>query len=287
MILHFDRFLRNEQFASITPDFHRWLSCALLQLRLILSCGWPDFRGLNTSCDWLFLRPTRASAAAYDLRLSGVPTAGFKLRLSRVTAAGYKLRLTPSYGWLEFRQLDTSCGRLKFRSLDTSCGWLHSTADSSSGSWIRVATDSILWLTLVPSAGYRFRLILSCGWLDFWRLHTDCSWLCPTSDLSSGGWTRNVADLYFNISSIFKDLFCKIHLFFCFLPPDFSYHWFRLRLLLQEPWSSLKKLENAWISFKTLAATGPSCSGWFELRWLIRDLRPINYLQNFDPDAPW
>ena len=228
-------------------------SCGQLELRrLHTTCGCLESRRLDSSYDWVEL-----------------------------------LRLDTSYGWLEFRQLDTSCGRLKFRPLDTSCGWLHSTADSSSGSWIRVATDSILWLTLVPSAGYRFRLILSCGWLDFWRLHTDCSWLCPTSDLSSGGWTRNVADLYFNISSIFKDLFCKIHLFFCFLPPDFSYHWFRLRLLLQEPWSSLKKLENAWISFKTLAATGPSCSGWFELRWLIRDLRPINYLQNFDPDAPW
>ena len=112
-----------------TPDFHRGLSCALLQLRLILSCGWPDFRGLNTSCDWLFLRATRVSAAAYDLRLSGVPTVGFKLRMSQVPATGYKLRLTPSYGWLKFGQLETSCGR-----------------------WIQVVADFILWLALVPAA---------------------------------------------------------------------------------------------------------------------------------------
>ena len=49
----------------------------------------------------------------------------------------------------------------------------------------------------------------------------------------------------------------------------------------------MKKLEEAWKSFKTLAATDSSCSAWFELRRLIRDLRPIDYLQNFDPDAPW
>ena len=65
---------------------------------------------------------------------------------------------------------------------------------------------------------------------------------------------------------------CIIFMVF-FLPPDFSYHWFRLWLLLQEPWRS----------FKTLAATDSSCSGWFELWRQVRDLRPINYLQNFDP----
>ena len=66
----------------------------------------------------------------------------------------------------------------------------------------------------------------------------------------------------------------------CFLSPDFSYHWSRLWLLLQETWRSLRKLEEAWRSLKTLAATDSSCSGWFKLR-------PIDYLQNFDPDAPW
>ena len=49
----------------------------------------------------------------------------------------------------------------------------------------------------------------------------------------------------------------------------------------------MKKLEEAWKSFKTLAATDSSCSAWFELRRLTRDLRPIDYLQNFDPDSTW
>ena len=75
--------------------------------------------------------------------------------------------------------------------------------------------------------------------------------------------------------------------FFSFLPPDFSYHWFRPWLLLQDPWNSLEKLEKAWRSFKTLAAIDSSCSSWFELRRLIRGLWPINYLQNFDPNASW
>ena len=73
----------------------------------------------------------------------------------------------------------------------------------------------------------------------------------------------------------------------CFLPPDFSYHWFRFCLLLQEASRSFKKLEETWSSFKTQAATDSSCSGRFELRRLIRYLRPINYIQNFDPNAPW
>ena len=164
-----------------TPDFHRGLSCALLQLRLILSCGWPDFRGLNTSCDWLFLRATRVSAAAYDLRLSGVPTVGFKLRMSQVPATGYKLRLTPSYGWLKFGQLETSCGR-----------------------WMQVVADIILWLALVPAAEYELRLILSCGWLEFRRLDKGCSWPCPTSDLSYGGWIRVTADSILRLTRVLE-----------------------------------------------------------------------------------
>ena len=78
-----------------------------------------------------------------------------------------------------------------------------------------------------------------------------------------------------------------IFFFFSFLPPDFSYHWFRPWLLLQDPWNSLEKLEKAWRSFKTLAAIDSSSSSWFELRRLIRGLWPINYLQNFDPNASW
>ena len=69
----------------------------------------------------------------------------------------------------------------------------------------------------------------------------------------------------------------------------FSADWFQLPLIqaLAAASRTLKKLEEAWRSFKTLAATDSSCSRWFELRRLTRDLRPIDYLQNFDPDAPW
>ena len=166
VILHFDSFERNEQIASITPDFNQELSCGLLQLRLILSCGWLDFRG-----------PTRVSVAAYDLRLSRVQATGFKLRLSRVPVTGYKLRPTPFYGRLEFQRLDTSCGCLKFRQLVTSYGWLRPMPDSSSGGWIpaaavsssggwiHVTADSILQLILLPAAEYEFLLTPSYSWL--------------------------------------------------------------------------------------------------------------------------
>ena len=160
-------------------------------------------------------------ALIHQMQITGVPAAGFELRLSQVPAAGYKLRLIPSYGWLELRRLDTSCG------------WLRPTADSSSGGWIWVVADSVLQLTRVPAAWYELQLILSC------------SWLRVVADSSSAGWTRYAAVLFFKISSKFKDfLFAKYIIFMVyFLPLDFSYHWFRLCLLLQEPWRSLKKLE--------------------------------------------
>ena len=79
------------------------------------------------------------------------------------------------------------------------------------------------YLQLIHPAGdYELWLILSCNWLEF-------QWL-----------DSNAADLYFNISSKFKVFF---------LPPDFRYHWCRLWLLLQEPWRSLKRLEEAWKIF--------------------------------------
>ena len=148
------------------------------------------------------------------------------------------MQLTPSHEWLEFRQLDTSYS------------WPHPTADSSSGGWIRLKADSILRLTRVPAARYELQLILSCGWLEFYTLIYQVN-------------LRTYSAKY-------------IIFMVCFLPTDFSYHWFRLWLLLQESWRSLKKLEEAWRSFKTLAVTDSSCSGWFELRWLIRELRPID-----------
>ena len=75
VIVYFDSFERNEQFASITLDFDLELSCGLLQL-------------------WL----TRFLAAGYELRLFRGLASGYKLRQSPVPAAGYKLRLTPIFG---------------------------------------------------------------------------------------------------------------------------------------------------------------------------------------------
>ena len=171
------------------------------------------------------------------------------LRLTRVPAAGYGLY----YGWLEFRQLDTSYS------------WLHLTADSSSGGWIRLKADSIL------------RLTASCGWF----------YSAAGSSPPAGLDFRLTYTLIYQV--ILKTYSAKYIIFMvCFLPTNFSYHWSRPRLLLQEEaWGSLKKFEEAWRSFKTLAATDSNCSHWFELWRLIRDLRPIDYLQNFDPDAPW
>ena len=189
-------------------------------------------------------------------------------------------------------------------------------ANWSSGGWIRIAADSVLRMTRVPAARYELQLTPSHGWLEFKRLSTSYSWLHPTADSNSGGsirlradsscgWLRVVADSILTLTRVsaaglemhliysliyqvnLRTCSAKYIFFSCFLPPDFSYHWFRLCLLLQDHWSSLEKLEKTWRSFETLAATDSSCSGWFELRRLIRDLRPIDYVQNFDPDGPW
>ena len=150
-------------------------------------------------------------------------------------------------------------------------------------------------LTRVPVDGYELQLTPSHGWLDFrqldtifsWfilRLTTSCSQFYPASDSSFAGWSRLAAEFYFNISSKSKDLFCKIHDFYGL----FSTTCFQLSLIqaLAAASRTLKKLKEAWRSFKTLAATDSSRSGWFKLWRLIRDLRPINYLQNFDLDSP-
>ena len=90
---------------------------------------------------------------------------------------------------------------------------------------VTAVADSILRLTGAPTAGYelrlsrvraagyKLRLILSWGWLKFKWLATSCSRFYVAADSSSAGWTRHAAQLYFNISSKFKDLFCKIHHF--------------------------------------------------------------------------
>ena len=201
-------------------------------------------------CHWIQV------AADSTLPLTRVPAAGYELWLSRVPAAGYKLRLIPSYGLIDFQQQDKSCS------------WLRPTNDLSSDSWIRVTADPILRLTRVPAAGYDLRLIPSCGLTRVLaaryelQLILSCGWL----------------EFYTLIYQVNLRTYSAKYIIFmvCFLPTDFSYHWFRLWLLLQESWRSLKKLEEAWRSFKTLAVTDSSCSGWFELRRLIRELRPID-----------
>ena len=124
------------QYASVTPDFHRELSCDLLKLRLILSCGWIRVAAVLSPGGWMQVTPESSSGSSIQV------TADSILRLTRVPAAGYGLWSTRSYGWLLLRQLGTSYS------------WLHPTADSKSGGWIRLKADSIL------------RLILFCGWLE-------------------------------------------------------------------------------------------------------------------------
>ena len=107
------------------------LSCGFqtLQLRLILSCGWLEFWGLNTSCGWFC--PAADSSSGDWIRVAAVSSSGgwiqitvaSILRLTWVSAVGYELQLIPSPGWLEFRRLDPSCGWLEFLRLTPSYGW--------------------------------------------------------------------------------------------------------------------------------------------------------------------
>ena len=148
-------------------------------------------------------------------------------------------------------RLNTSCGWFYSATNSSFGGWIRVAAVSSCGDWIQVTADSILWLTRVLAAGYELRPTLPHGWLEFWRLDTSCRWLRPTADPSSGSSIRVAADsilrltwvLYFNISSKFKDLFCKIHHFY----GSFSTVWFQLPLIqvLAAAWRTLKKLEEA------------------------------------------
>ena len=159
------------------------------------------------------------------IRVAAVSSPGgwIQVRLSGVPATGYKLRLNPSYGWLEFRRLDTSCS------------WLYPMADSSSSDWVPVTADSIPRLTRVLAARHDLQLIHPAADYELWLIRF-CDWL-----------------EYFNISSKFKDLFCKIHHFYGL----FFTAWFQLPLMqalaaasrtlkkLEEVWGSLKKLEEA------------------------------------------
>ena len=139
---------------------------------------------MNTSCGWFNLAANSSSGGWIQV------TANSILRLTRVPAARHELRLIPSHG------------RVELRWLDTGSGWLCSTADLSSGGRVRVTADSILQLTQVRVAGYDLRLIPYCDWLEFRQL---------------------ASVLYCNISSKFKDLFCKIQHFFGLLSTAFYY----------------------------------------------------------------
>ena len=66
------------------------------ELRLILSCGWLEFRWLDTSCGWL--RPTTDGSSGSWIWV----TADSVLQLTQVLVAGYDLRLILSCGWLRF-----------------------------------------------------------------------------------------------------------------------------------------------------------------------------------------
>ena len=151
-IAHFISSERNEQFASVSPDFHRELRCGLLQQQLILSCGWLEFQGQNASCSWFY--PAANSSSDDWIRV----TAESILRLTRAPAPGSELRLIPSCGWIEFRQMDTSYS------------WLHPTDDTTSSGWIRLKAVSIQQLTK------------TCGWLEFQKLHSSYSWFHPATD---------------------------------------------------------------------------------------------------------
>ena len=195
-----------------------------IELRLATAAADSVLR-LDTSCSCSspgdWIQVTTMSSSCGWIQV----TAESILRLTRFPAAWYGLRPTPYHGWLEFRQLDTSYS------------WLHPTADLSSGGWIRLKADSIL------------RLTTSCGW----------SYSVADSSPPAGLDLRLTYTLIYQI--ILRTYSAKYIIFMvCFLPTDFSYHWSRLWLLLQEAWRSLRKLEEAWRNLKKLQ--DPSCN-WF------------------------
>ena len=173
MLVHVDSFEQNKQFALITKDIHRQLSCGWLFSAANPYSGW----WIRVATDSI-LRLIRVLVVGYKLRLYlsyrwPNPSAGFSscsyirvatdsiLWLTRVSMDLYKLRLTLFHGWLEIWWLDMSYS------------WLHPMADSSSEGWIRLKANSIL------------------------RLTTSCSWFYPTADSCSAGWTRLAGELYF------------------------------------------------------------------------------------------
>ena len=184
------------------------------------------------------------------------------MELRLVTAAaGSILWLDTGSGFLESRRLDRSYNWVKFPRLDTSLN----------------KAESILRPTRVPAA--KTDSIL--------RLTTNCGWFYSEADSTQPA-RLDLRLTYTLIYQVILRTYSAKYIIFivCFLPTDFSYHWSKLWLLLQEPWRSLRKLEETWRRFKALAATDSSCRGRFQLRRLIRDLRPINNLENLTPMPP-
>ena len=123
--------------------------------------------------------------------------------------------------WVQ--RLDASCIDSILR-LIPSCGWL------------QVVADSILRLTRFLAAGYGLQLIPYFGWLCV----VADSIMRLTQGLPVGFDLRLTYTLIHPVN--LRTYPAKYIIFIvCFLPADFSYHWFRLLLLLQEAWTSLKK----------------------------------------------
>ena len=101
----------------------------------------------------------------------------------------------------------------------------------------------------VLAARYELQLISSCGWL---RVAAN-SILRLSQDPPAGFNLRLTYTLIYPINLRIYSAKYIIFIVF-FLPAD------------------LKKSEESWRNFKTLALTDSSCSGWFKLWRLIRDL---------------
>ena len=179
------------------------------------SGGW--IRVAADSILWL----TRVPAARYELRLHS--TAGSSSDTWIRLKAESILPLTMSCNWLQFRWLDTCYSWLEFQRLDSTFDSIQQLTISYDCLEFQKLGTSYSWFH--PVADNELRLILSCGWIE------------------SAGWTGLASDLYFNISSKFKDLFCKIHHFYGL----FSTAWFQLPLIqaLATASITLKKLEEA------------------------------------------
>ena len=146
------------------------------------------------------------------------------LTLTQVPAAEYKLGLIPSSSWLGFQLLDTSYG------------WFHPPIELSSGSWMHVSDDSILWVTWVPVSRYELQLIPSCSWLRFVS-----DFILQLTQVSAAELDLQLTHILVYQMNLRTYSANYITFIVSFLAFDFSYHWFRLWLLLQEPWKRLRK----------------------------------------------